>query len=140
MFPRSARPGVLAAVRGRLPTRLGRQWRAGGDLLFKRSARISAPAHRLSSSRIFPPAENGVAVIGAGVAGLTAARELALSGHGVTVFEKHRTPGGMLNQGIPAFRLPREIVDREIRQVAATGVIICCGVEIGTDRHAGPAL
>jgi len=39
----------------------------------------------------------------------------------------------MLNQGIPAFRLPREIVDREIRQVAATGVTIRCGVEIGTD-------
>jgi len=42
----------------------------------------------------------------------------------------------MLNQGIPAFRLPREIVDREIRQVAATGVIICCGSK-SYRRHAG---
>jgi len=85
----------------------------------------------------FPASGKRVAVIGAGVAGLTAARELALAGHGVTVFEKHRTPGGMLNQGIPAFRLPREIVDREIRQVAATGVTIRCGVEIGTDVTLG---
>ena len=80
-----------------------------------------------------PPSGKKIAVIGAGVAGLTAARELALSGHGVTVFEKHRTPGGMLNQGIPAFRLPREIIDREIRQIAATGVTIRCGVEVGAD-------
>ncbi|MGH8700389.1 MAG: FAD-dependent oxidoreductase, partial [Burkholderiales bacterium] len=43
------------------------------------------------------------------------------------------TPGGMLNQGIPAFRLPREIIDREIRQIAATGVTIRCGVDVGTD-------
>jgi formate dehydrogenase major subunit len=81
----------------------------------------------------FPASGKQVAVIGAGVAGLTAARELALSGHGATVFEKHRTPGGMLNQGIPAFRLPREIIDREIHQIAATGVTIRCGVDVGTD-------
>ena len=72
-----------------------------------------------------------VAVIGSGVAGLTAARDLALLGHQVTVFEKHATPGGMLNQGIPAFRLPRAVIEREIRQVAAAGVEIRCGVEVG---------
>src|SRR6185312_9099363 len=68
------------------------------------------------------------------VAGLAAARDLALAGHRVTVFEKHATPGGMLNQGIPAFRLPREIIAREIAQVAATGVEIQCGVDIGGAR------
>jgi formate dehydrogenase major subunit len=72
-----------------------------------------------------------VAVIGSGVAGLAAARDLALLGHRVTVFEKHSTPGGMLNQGIPAFRLPRDIIAREIAQVTALGVEIRCGVEIG---------
>jgi formate dehydrogenase major subunit len=72
-----------------------------------------------------------VAVIGSGVAGLAAARDLALCGHRVTVFEKHATPGGMLNQGIPAFRLPRDIIAREIAQVTALGVEIRCGVEIG---------
>lgn len=74
-----------------------------------------------------------VAVVGAGVAGLAAARELALRGHAVTVLEKHAAPGGMMIQGIPAFRLPREIVEREIRQVAATGVEIRCGVNVGAD-------
>jgi NADPH-dependent glutamate synthase beta subunit-like oxidoreductase len=74
-----------------------------------------------------------VAVVGAGVAGLAAARDLALAGHRVTVFEKHGAPGGMLNQGIPAFRLPRAVVTREIEQVVATGVEIRCGVDIGRD-------
>ncbi|HKB84189.1 MAG TPA: FAD-dependent oxidoreductase, partial [Burkholderiales bacterium] len=74
-----------------------------------------------------------VSVVGAGVAGLAVARDLALTGHRVTVFEKHAAPGGMLNQGIPAFRLPRAIIAREIEQVAAIGVEIRCGVDIGAD-------
>lgn len=74
-----------------------------------------------------------IAVIGAGVAGLAVARDLALAGHAVTVLEKHKSPGGMLNQGIPAFRLPRAIIDREVHQVAAIGVQIRCGVNVGTD-------
>ena len=80
-----------------------------------------------------PASGKTVAVIGSGVAGLAAARDLALLGHRVTVFEKHGTPGGMLNQGIPAFRLPRAIIDREIGQVTAAGVEIQCDMEIGVD-------
>ena len=60
-------------------------------------------------------------------------RELARCGHSVTVLEKHVRPGGMLNQGIPAFRLPRDIVDREIEQVRRCGVEIRSGVEVGKD-------
>lgn len=74
-----------------------------------------------------------VAVVGSGVAGMTAARELARMGHTVTVYEKHKVPGGMLNQGIPEFRLPRDMINREIEQVRAAGVTIQCGVSIGTD-------
>ncbi len=74
-----------------------------------------------------------VAVIGSGVAGLAAARNLSLFGHEVTVYEKHAKPGGMLNQGIPEFRLPREIIDREIGQIEAQGVKIRCGTAIGKD-------
>lgn len=79
---------------------------------------------------LFPPTGKKIAVVGAGVAGLAAARELVLWGHRVAVFERHARPGGLLRLGIPPFRLPRGIVDREIRQVEAQGVEIRCGVEV----------
>ena len=79
----------------------------------------------------FPATGKRVAVIGAGVAGLACARNLALMGHRVTVYEKHSRPGGMMNQGIPEFRLPRDVIDREIEQVRRQGVEIVCGVEVG---------
>ncbi len=81
----------------------------------------------------FPPSGKRIAVIGSGVAGLTVARNLTLLGHGVTVYEKHASPGGMLNQGIPEFRLPREIIDREIRQITDLGIEIMCNTAIGSD-------
>ena len=81
--------------------------------------------------KIFDPTGKKIAVVGAGVAGLAAARDLALFGHGVTVFEKHSTPGGMLNQGIPEFRLPRDIIAKEIEQVRLCGVEIICNAKIG---------
>ena len=76
-----------------------------------------------------------VAIVGAGVAGLAAARDLARYGHRVTVFEKHGEPGGMLNQGIPAFRLPRDVIERETAQIRLMGVDIRCGTEVGRDVH-----
>ena len=79
----------------------------------------------------FPPSGKRVAVVGAGVAGLAVARNLALCGHRVTVYEKHHRPGGMLNQGIPEFRLPRDVIDQEVEQVRRQGVRIVCNAEIG---------
>lgn len=79
----------------------------------------------------FPPSGKTVAVIGSGPAGLAAARNLALMGHAVTVVEKHAVPGGMMNQGIPEFRLPRDVIDREIDQVRRQGVKIVCGAAVG---------
>ncbi len=79
----------------------------------------------------FTPSGKNIAVVGSGVAGLAAARQLALLGHQVRVYEKHAIPGGMMNQGIPIFRLPREIIDREIEQITALGVEILCNTEIG---------
>jgi formate dehydrogenase major subunit len=81
----------------------------------------------------FPPSEKRVAVVGSGVAGLAAARNLTLLGHRVTIYEKHSIPGGMLNQGIPEFRLPREIIEREISQITGLGVDIVCNTAIGSD-------
>ncbi len=65
-----------------------------------------------------------VAVIGSGPAGLTAAFYLSLMGHSVTVFESLPEPGGMLRVGIPDYRLPREVLDREIRLIQDAGAEI----------------
>jgi heterodisulfide reductase subunit A-like polyferredoxin len=68
--------------------------------------------------------ENGkkVAVVGAGPAGLTAAWELRKMGYSVTVFEKQPVMGGMMRLGIPAFRLPVEIIERDIRNILDYGI------------------
>ncbi|MBT3193097.1 MAG: FAD-dependent oxidoreductase, partial [Verrucomicrobia bacterium] len=82
---------------------------------------------------LFEKSGKKVAIVGSGVAGLTTARNLAWYGHTVTVYEKHTVAGGMMNQGIPVFRLPREHIEREIEQIERMGVTIQCGVEIGND-------
>jgi NADPH-dependent glutamate synthase beta subunit-like oxidoreductase len=74
-----------------------------------------------------------VAVIGAGPAGLTAAYYLALKGYQVTVFEKAPVAGGMMALGIPAFRLPRDVLHREIAEIEALGVEIRLNCEVGRD-------
>jgi dihydropyrimidine dehydrogenase (NAD+) subunit PreA len=63
-----------------------------------------------------------VAVIGAGPAGLAAAAELALLGHKATVFEAGEKPGGMLIHGIPAMRLPHQVIEHEVEAIAGLGV------------------
>ena len=97
----------------------------------KRSAADFGGQSPVVMDKWFPPSGKKVAVVGAGVAGLAAARQLALLGHQVTVYEKHNKPGGMMNQGIPVFRLPRELIEKEISQITALGVKIVCNAEIG---------
>lgn len=75
-----------------------------------------------------------VAVVGSGPGGLSAAWALALLGHQVEVFERAERPGGLLRFGIPAYRLPREVLDREISRLSQLGIAIHCGVHIGTTR------
>ncbi len=99
----------------------------------KRSAADFAEQAPVLLEPWFGPSGKRVAVIGAGVAGLTAARQLKLLGHAVVVFEKHDAPGGMLNQGIPEFRLPRAIIDREIGQITGLGIEIKCSTAVGED-------
>jgi NADPH-dependent glutamate synthase beta subunit-like oxidoreductase/NAD-dependent dihydropyrimidine dehydrogenase PreA subunit len=74
-----------------------------------------------------------VAVVGSGPAGLTAAYDLRRRGYPVTVFEALPLPGGLLRSGIPAYRLPREILDYEIGLIAAMGVRFRTGVAVGRD-------
>jgi len=68
--------------------------------------------------------EKRVAIVGSGPAGLSAAYHLARRGYNVTVFESATKPGGMLRYGIPAYRLPKDVVDRDIKNVTALGVRI----------------
>ena len=72
-----------------------------------------------------------VAIVGAGPAGLSAARELARSGHAVTVFERDGLPGGLNTYGIVPFRLPTDVAVWEAEQVRALGVEIRTGVSVG---------
>ena len=74
-----------------------------------------------------------VAIIGSGPAGLSAAHDLALMGFRPTVFEIEPVAAGMLAVGVPAYRLPRELIRREVAVIEALGVEIRTGVEIGKD-------
>jgi NADPH-dependent glutamate synthase beta subunit-like oxidoreductase/ferredoxin/NAD-dependent dihydropyrimidine dehydrogenase PreA subunit len=76
------------------------------------------------NSRKAPPTGKRVAIIGSGPAGLTAAFYLSRLGHSVTVFEAMALPGGMLRVGIPEYRLPREVLDAEIKEIENAGVEI----------------
>ena len=62
-----------------------------------------------------------VAVVGAGPVGLSAAHDLALMGYSVTIFEAAAVPGGMLYLGIPEYRLPRDVVEAQVREILETG-------------------
>lgn len=76
----------------------------------------------LRSEKLRAKTRGNVAVLGSGPAGLTVAGDLAKMGFNVTVFEALPEPGGVLLYGIPSFRLPREVVRREIRRIEELGV------------------
>ncbi|MGO9116741.1 MAG: FAD-dependent oxidoreductase [Desulfomonilaceae bacterium] len=74
-----------------------------------------------------------IAVIGAGPGGLSCAYQLALQGYSVTVFEKDEKPGGVLRYGIPEYRLPKAVLDRDIEYIKRCGVEIRCSTALGKD-------
>jgi NADPH-dependent glutamate synthase beta subunit-like oxidoreductase len=74
-----------------------------------------------------------VAVIGGGPAGLSAAYFLALKGHAVTIYEAKSELGGMLRYGIPRYRLPADILDKDIKQILRTGITVKTGTVLGAD-------
>jgi NADPH-dependent glutamate synthase beta subunit-like oxidoreductase/Pyruvate/2-oxoacid:ferredoxin oxidoreductase delta subunit len=74
-----------------------------------------------------------IAVIGAGPSGLSCAYQLARRGYKVTVFESLPKAGGMLRYGIPVYRLPREVLDAEIKAIEELGVEIRCNTAVGKD-------
>lgn len=111
------------------------------EFQFYRSTRFdfdlenSALQNSLASlqARARPRTGKRVAIIGAGPAGLTAAHDLALLGHSITVFEAASVPGGMLVLGVPEYRLPRALVEMEIDAILSLGVELKLNTALGRD-------
>jgi len=96
---------------------------------FADPARVPGPVRSKSGKR--------VAIIGAGPAGLSCAYFLARLGHKPVIFEAEAEPGGLLRYGIPAYRLPKDILDQEIKDLLRLGVEIKCGVRVGGEKEFG---
>jgi len=77
--------------------------------------------------------EESIGVIGSGPASLSFAYQMARRGYPVTVYERSDVPGGMLRHAIPDYRLPRDVLDGEVRRVFDLGISLVTGVEIGRD-------
>ena len=90
-----------------------------------------AAEHNIANVATAPANGHKVAVIGSGPAGLTCAGELARMGYSVSVFEAFHTAGGVLSYGIPEFRLPKAIVQREVSNLEKMGVDIELNMVIG---------
>jgi glutamate synthase (NADPH/NADH) small chain len=108
------------------PLAIGRLERFVADYEMK-SGQIGIP-------KLPPPTGKRVAIVGSGPAGLTVAGDLARMGHEVTVFEALHKPGGVLVYGIPEFRLPKEIVRREVEYIEKLGVKVVCNFVVGMTR------
>lgn len=82
---------------------------------------------------VFPKKQESVGIVGAGPSGLTCGYYLARLGYNVSVYESLPVAGGMLTSGIPEYRLPREILAKEIRMIEQVGVVINLNCEVGKD-------
>jgi NADPH-dependent glutamate synthase beta subunit-like oxidoreductase len=96
-----------------------------GDYILENSAKMFQPPQRETKKR--------VAVVGSGPAGLSAAHYLRRLGHSVTVFEAMENPGGMLTYGIPPYRLPKDIVKKQIKAIEGMGIQFKLKKEVGRD-------
>jgi NADPH-dependent glutamate synthase beta subunit-like oxidoreductase len=96
-----------------------------GDFILENHTKIINP----------PDAETDkkVAIIGSGPAGLSAAYYLRKSGHQVTIYDKDKKPGGMLSYAIPPYRLPDDVVQRQVKVLESIGVDFKLGIDVGRD-------
>jgi glutamate synthase (NADPH/NADH) small chain len=89
---------------------------------------------KISIPKVKPPTGKKVAVVGSGPAGLVVAADCRREGHHVTIFEAFHKLGGVLRYGIPEFRLPNDIIDKEIETLHAMGVEIRTNFVVGRTR------
>jgi NADPH-dependent glutamate synthase beta subunit-like oxidoreductase len=104
-----------------------------GDRALQRGWRFSQPRSSGTQRR-------RVLVVGAGPSGLSAAYHLARLGHEVEIRDAGEAPGGMMRYGIPAYRMPRDVLDAEVDRIAALGVKITCGhrvADLDAERREG---
>jgi len=106
------------------PVSIGAVERFINEYALIRGAATVAPA---------PPNGFGVAVVGSGPGGIACADELAKQGFAVTIFESHSVPGGLLVNGLPAFKLDKAVVARRIELLKGRGVDFQLGVRVGWD-------
>jgi len=129
-------PGILGRICSRPCEDVCRHgWPGNGEPvgichLKRAAADLKHVGHRITES-LYTPSGRRVAIVGAGPAGVAAAHDLSLLGHDVTIFERESKAGGMLRYGIPAFRLPRDILDVEIHNALRLGVELRTGVTVG---------
>jgi len=93
--------------------------------------------HGLFEPPLGAPTGRSVAIIGAGLCGLIAADELSRKGHAVTVFDAYRKPGGRIVNGLPGFRVDRELIERRVQLLAQRGVQFRTGMVCGRDLKLG---
>ncbi len=142
-FVASDRPIAIRALKGFVCALAGPDSRPPDDVLRRMQSytpSACSDADEMASllranleGRIQPAAGQKVAVIGAGPAGLSAAHDLALLGFRPVVYEAENVPAGMLALGVPAYRLPADLLRREVAVIQALGVDIRCGVMVGRD-------
>lgn len=107
-------------VEGTIPIRMIKRYVADQHYAAQGGHGVDVPA----------PTGKKIAIVGSGPAGVTAAWQLARLGHEIEVFEAHETPGGHARHGIPAFRLPKDVVATDIANLTAIGVKITCNSPI----------
>jgi len=118
----------LGKGKGRDPVSIGRLERFAADYDMKKQPTMSSTTEDLTKR---PKKDKKIAIIGSGPAGLTAAGDLVKLGYDVTIFEALHDTGGVLRYGIPEFRLPKSIVDKEVDYVKRLGVKIETNVIVG---------